>query len=59
MISTSFTGQPHSEVAALAVTFDRLMDGGELLQSEAGGLGFGRKMRIEPSAKGKRILRES
>jgi tRNA (cytidine56-2'-O)-methyltransferase len=44
----SVTNQPHSEVAALAITLDRLMGGKEL-----GGLDFGGKIRIIPSERGK------
>lgn len=51
----SITGQPHSEVAALAVLLDRLMDGKELER------GFSEKFRgkimIEPSEKGKKTKR--
>ncbi len=57
--NVSVTGQPHSEVAALAITLDRLMDGRELLPPEAGGPDFCGKMRIVPSERGKRIIRES
>lgn len=57
--NVSVTGQPHSEVAALAITLDRLMDGRELLPQEGGGLDFGGKLRIEPSPKGKKIVRKS
>jgi tRNA (cytidine56-2'-O)-methyltransferase len=43
------TSQPHSEVAALAIALDRLMEGREL-----GGFDFGGRISIIPSAKGKR-----
>jgi tRNA (cytidine56-2'-O)-methyltransferase len=46
----SVTTQPHSEVAALAITLDRLMDGRELA-----GLDFKGKMKIIPCEKGKRF----
>jgi tRNA (cytidine56-2'-O)-methyltransferase len=46
----SVTNQPHSEVAALAITLDRLMGGKELE-----GLDFDGKMRIIPSSKGKKF----
>ncbi len=46
----SVTNQPHSEVAALAITLDRLMGGKELE-----GIDFGGKMRIIPSEKGKKF----
>ena len=50
------TGQPHSEVAALAITLDRLMEGRELgrdFQEE-----FGGKVRIEPTERGKNIVKD-
>ena len=46
----SVTGQPHSEVAALAIALDRLMAGRELE-----GLDFKGRLRIEPSERGKRV----
>ena len=49
----SITSQPHSEVAALAITLDRLMDGKEL---EGGGFDFQGKVRIEPSERGKKVV---
>ncbi len=49
----SITTQPHSEVAALAIILDRLHDGKEI---ERGGFDFKGKLRIEPCAKGKKIL---
>ena len=48
----SVTNQPHSEVAALAITLDRLMGAKELE-----GLDFGGKMRIVPSEKGKKFAK--
>ncbi len=66
----SVTGQPHSEVAALAITLDRLWGGRELQgeggQADAdagaggagkGGFDFGGKVAIEPSERGKRVRR--
>jgi tRNA (cytidine56-2'-O)-methyltransferase len=55
--NVSVTGQPHSEVAALAMTLDRLVEGKELLPAEAGGFGFGGKLRTEPSPRGKKIVK--
>jgi tRNA (cytidine56-2'-O)-methyltransferase len=46
----SVTDQPHSEVAALAIALDRLMQGRELE-----GLDFKGSLRITPSEKGKRV----
>ncbi len=46
----SVTGQPHSEVAALAITLDRLMEGKELETRD-----FHGKIRIVPSERGKRV----
>lgn len=48
----SVTSQPHSEVAALAITLDRLMGGKELE-----GLDFGGKMRIVPCERGKKFVK--
>ncbi len=48
--NVSVTGQPHSEVAALAITLDRLMGGRELEQQD-----FHGKLRIVPSERGKRV----
>lgn len=48
----SVTNQPHSEVAALAITLDRLMGGKELE-----GLDFGGKMRIVPCERGKKFVK--
>jgi tRNA (cytidine56-2'-O)-methyltransferase len=67
--NVSVTGQPHSEVAALAITLDRLVDGKELRPegpqgpegsvsnrgSGAGGFDFKGKIRIVPSPRGKKI----
>ncbi|MDD5172525.1 MAG: tRNA (cytidine(56)-2'-O)-methyltransferase [Candidatus ainarchaeum sp.] len=47
--NVSVTGQPHSEVAALAITLDRLMQGKEF------GLDLKGKLSIIPSAKGKNV----
>jgi len=49
----SVTTQPHSEVAALAIALDRLQHGKEL---KNGGFDFNGKLRIEPCARGKKIL---
>jgi tRNA (cytidine56-2'-O)-methyltransferase len=50
----SVTNQSHSEVAALAITLDRLMEGKEL---ERGfDERFKGKVRIEPSERGKKII---
>ncbi len=46
----SVTNQPHSEVAALAITLDRMMEGKELT-----GLDFGGEISITPSERGKII----
>jgi tRNA (cytidine56-2'-O)-methyltransferase len=64
--NVSVTGQPHSEVAALAIALDRLVEGRELVASsgsgnpgaEAGGFDFGGRIRIIPSPKGKRIIED-
>ena len=45
----SVTGQPHSEIAALAVFLDRYFDGAEF------GLQFGGKVAINPSKCGKSV----
>jgi len=50
--NVSVTGQPHSEVAALAITLDRLVQGKELLAQD-----FGGKIRIVPSERGKQVER--
>jgi len=53
----SVTSQPHSEVAALAIVLDRLMEGKEL---ERGfDERFKGKVRIEPSERGKRIRNQA
>ncbi|MEW6035269.1 MAG: tRNA (cytidine(56)-2'-O)-methyltransferase [Candidatus Micrarchaeota archaeon] len=49
--NVSVTTQPHSEVAALAIALDRLMDGGELAERD-----FGGRVRILPSEKGKKVV---
>ncbi len=46
----SVTSQPHSEVAALAMILDRLMEGKELGKRD-----FGGKVKIIPSERGKNI----
>lgn len=51
--NVSITSQPHSEVAALAIVLDRLMEGKEL-EKEFDDR-FKGKVRIEPSEKGKVI----
>ena len=48
----AITSQPHSEVAALAIALDRLMDGKEL-----DGFDFKGRIRVEPSERGKQISR--
>jgi len=48
--NVSVTNQPHSEVAALAITLDRLMGGKELTERD-----FQGRIRIVPSAKGKTV----
>lgn len=54
--NVSVTSQPHSEVAALAITLDRLMEGKELgAEGSDAGFDFKGKVRIVPSAKGKRF----
>jgi tRNA (cytidine56-2'-O)-methyltransferase len=47
----SITNQPHSEVAALAITLDRLADGGEFT------LDFAGKLKIIPSERGKKVVK--
>jgi len=49
----SVTNQPHSEVAALAITLDRIMEGKELERSFE--KKFKGKIKITPSEKGKKI----
>jgi tRNA (cytidine56-2'-O)-methyltransferase len=46
----SITSQPHSEVAALALALDRIMEGGGLAPRD-----FGGKIAIEPSERGKKV----
>ncbi len=48
----SVTSQPHSEVAALAITLDRLLDG-----KGVEGLDFKGRVRIVPAERGKKVLR--
>jgi tRNA (cytidine56-2'-O)-methyltransferase len=56
--NVSITSQPHSEVAALAILLDRLMDGRELMPGGTGGsFDFGGKVGIIPSERGKKIRR--
>jgi len=50
----SVTNQPHSEVAALAITLDRLMGGKELP-----GLDFDGEISITPSERGKIVVQKS
>lgn len=52
-VNVSIGNQPHSEVAALAVFLDRLLDGGGLRQEFRG------RLRIRPSARGKDVVDES
>ena len=52
-INISITNQPHSEVAALAITLDRIMKGNELKREF--GDRFKGKLKIIPSEKEKRI----
>lgn len=47
----SVTNQPHSEVAALAIVLDRLMDGKELECDD-----FSGEVHIEPQERGKRVV---
>jgi len=51
--NVSVTSQPHSEVAALAMTLDRLMGGREL--ERASDSSFAGKVKIEPAERGKRM----
>ncbi|MEM0258129.1 MAG: tRNA (cytidine(56)-2'-O)-methyltransferase, partial [Thermofilum sp.] len=46
--------QPHSEVAALAIFLDRLFEGRELVREFKGA-----KLKIIPSARGKRVVKVS
>ncbi|MEW6748578.1 MAG: tRNA (cytidine(56)-2'-O)-methyltransferase [Candidatus Micrarchaeota archaeon] len=48
--NVAVTSQPHSEVAALAITLDRIMEGKELERT-----GFGGKVEIIPSERGKNV----
>jgi tRNA (cytidine56-2'-O)-methyltransferase len=50
----SVTSQPHSEVAALAIALDRIMDGAEL--GREFDKKFSGRIRINPSEKGKKII---
>jgi tRNA (cytidine56-2'-O)-methyltransferase len=51
--NVSVTSQPHSEIAALAITLHEVQGGEELKRS------FGKsKLRIIPSARGKRVMRD-
>jgi tRNA (cytidine56-2'-O)-methyltransferase len=47
--------QPHSEVAALAIALDRVMGGKELRRDFDSS--FGGKIHLEPSEKGKKIIK--
>ena len=52
-INVSITGQPHSEIAALAVALDWIFKGNEL------GKRFGKaKIRVVPVAKGKKVVKK-
>jgi tRNA (cytidine56-2'-O)-methyltransferase len=51
----SVTGQPHSEVAALAIVLDRLAEGRELAAPDSGGPDFGGEISIVPSERGKNV----
>ncbi len=48
-VNVSVGNQPHSEVAALAVFLDRLLEGGGLRRE------FDGRLRIRPSARGKQV----
>lgn len=50
------TNQPHSEVAALAITLDRLQKGKELERNFD--RKFKGKLKIKPNAKGKTVLKD-
>ncbi len=52
-VNVSIGNQPHSEVAALAVFLDRLLEGGGLRREFRG------RLRIRPSARGKDVVDES
>ncbi|MBI5223589.1 tRNA (cytidine(56)-2'-O)-methyltransferase [Candidatus Micrarchaeota archaeon] len=58
-VNISVTNQPHSEVAALAITLDRLIDGRELETKEGLRLEFGGEIEIEPRERGKKIKKRS
>jgi tRNA (cytidine56-2'-O)-methyltransferase len=47
----AITNQPHSEVAALAIALDRILDGKAL-----SGLDYNGKIKIEPSGRGKKVV---
>lgn len=49
--NVSVTSQPHSEVAALAIALDRLMEGQELERDD-----FSGDVHIEPCERGKRVI---
>jgi len=49
----SVTGQPHSEIAALAVALDRVQGGKELGKKFKGA-----KIRVVPSSQGKEVVRK-
>ena len=49
--NVSVTNQPHSEVAALAIVLDRLMEGKELERDD-----FSGQVHIEPQERGKRVV---
>lgn len=54
--NVAVTGQPHSEVAALAILLDRLQEGKEL--SEDADAAFKGDVRIMPQERGKRVVRK-
>jgi tRNA (cytidine56-2'-O)-methyltransferase len=49
--NVSITGQPHSEIASLAVFMDRIQKGKELQKDFKGG-----KCQIIPQERGKRVI---
>jgi tRNA (cytidine56-2'-O)-methyltransferase len=54
--NASVTNQPHSEVAALAITLDRIMGGRELGAGGGdSGFDFGGKLKVVPCGRGKRF----
>jgi tRNA (cytidine56-2'-O)-methyltransferase len=53
--NVSVTNQPHSEVAALAIVLDRLLDGAELERGFDDK--FKGKIKIEPSERGKKVIK--